>query len=181
MKTLTINVIQRLQIITINSSFINHKFKSKIKGFKNKLDDINLIKPYRDTEKRGKPKDEIMGKNIKLKGKRHKSGVVFDNYGFPIFDDYIKYECIIPPNIRKIRTAKLHKCTATRDLYMYLRRLGTNFGFNRVQLHAIKNGIPHIPGYIWHHHQDLGRMQLVPKKIHNKTGHIGGMRLWFYL
>ncbi|WFC64679.1 hypothetical protein EWH21_02740 [Pseudomonas sp. REST10] len=26
----------------------------------------------------------------------------------------------------------------------------------------------------WHHHQDSGRMQLVPELIHSKTGHIGG-------
>ncbi|MBO2930305.1 MULTISPECIES: HNH endonuclease [Pseudomonadaceae] len=31
-----------------------------------------------------------------------------------------------------------------------------------------------MDGYTWHHHQDSGRMQLVPELIHSKTGHIGG-------
>ncbi|MES5674720.1 HNH endonuclease [Acinetobacter baumannii] len=28
--------------------------------------------------------------------------------------------------------------------------------------------------HTWHHHQDNGRMQLVPEWEHSKTGHIGG-------
>ena len=33
-------------------------------------------------------------------------------------------------------------------------------------------------GYLWHHHQDVGRMQLVPRKIHERTGHTGGWSIW---
>ncbi|GIN87860.1 hypothetical protein J6TS2_42460 [Heyndrickxia sporothermodurans] len=29
-------------------------------------------------------------------------------------------------------------------------------------------------GYIWHHHQDRGILQLIDKEVHNKTGHTGG-------
>jgi hypothetical protein len=32
--------------------------------------------------------------------------------------------------------------------------------------------------YTWHHHQDRGRMQLVPEKVHAETGHTGGFSLW---
>lgn len=39
---------------------------------------------------------------------------------------------------------------------------------------AIQSGKAKIPGYTWHHHQDTGRMQLVPHWEHSKTGHIGG-------
>jgi hypothetical protein len=31
-----------------------------------------------------------------------------------------------------------------------------------------------MPGYTWHHHQEAGRMQLVPREIHETTIHIGG-------
>jgi len=31
-----------------------------------------------------------------------------------------------------------------------------------------------VPFCFWHHHQDSGRMQLVPELIHCKTGPIGG-------
>jgi len=36
-----------------------------------------------------------------------------------------------------------------------------------------------VPGYTWHHHQERGRMQLVPTDIHDETGHTGGMKMWF--
>ncbi|WP_417696190.1 HNH endonuclease [Pseudomonas sp.] len=35
-----------------------------------------------------------------------------------------------------------------------------------------------MDGYTWHHHQDSGRMQLVPELIHKKTGHILVAKLW---
>jgi hypothetical protein len=38
-----------------------------------------------------------------------------------------------------------------------------------------------IDGLTWHHHQDPGRMQLVPEATHQKTGHIGGSSLWLYV
>jgi RHS repeat-associated protein len=33
-------------------------------------------------------------------------------------------------------------------------------------------------GYVWHHHQDMGRMQLVPEDIHIHTRHSGGVDIW---
>ncbi|MFB8734335.1 HNH endonuclease [Bacillus sp. SL00103] len=29
-------------------------------------------------------------------------------------------------------------------------------------------------GYVWHHHENTGKLQLVNKQIHKKTGHTGG-------
>ncbi|TNH02448.1 HNH endonuclease [Testudinibacter sp. TR-2022] len=46
--------------------------------------------------------------------------------------------------------------------------------FTSKQLEAIYKGDNKIPNLTWHHHQDTGRMQLVPELIHSKTGHIGG-------
>lgn len=40
-------------------------------------------------------------------------------------------------------------------------------------------GLTETPaGYTWHHHQDIGRMQLVPSDLHAKTGHTGGASIW---
>ncbi|MGY5237189.1 MULTISPECIES: HNH endonuclease [Neisseriaceae] len=49
-----------------------------------------------------------------------------------------------------------------------------NAAFNIEQLRAIEKGKAKIPNYTWHHHQDTGKMQLVPEWEHSKTGHIGG-------
>jgi len=34
------------------------------------------------------------------------------------------------------------------------------------------------PGLTWHHHQDVGKMQLVDQDLHARYGHVGGMEIW---
>jgi hypothetical protein len=36
-------------------------------------------------------------------------------------------------------------------------------------------GKPQIPGLTWHHHQEIGKMQLLPRDIHTSAKHAGGM------
>lgn len=49
--------------------------------------------------------------------------------------------------------------------------------FNEKQLEQINAG--HKPeGYTWHHHQDVGKMQLVDSETHNKNRHDAGFILW---
>ena len=39
-------------------------------------------------------------------------------------------------------------------------------------------GLPQTPsGYVWHHHQDKGLMQLVEEGVHRQTGHTSGFSL----
>lgn len=33
-------------------------------------------------------------------------------------------------------------------------------------------------GYVWHHHEEPGRMELVDEKTHAQTGHTGGKAIW---
>ena len=44
---------------------------------------------------------------------------------------------------------------------------------------SLNSGGKGIDKLTWHHHQDTGRMQLIPRDKHNETGHVGGMDLWF--
>ena len=40
-------------------------------------------------------------------------------------------------------------------------------------------GFPKTPkGWVWHHHEDMGRMQLVSQEAHQKCGHTGGAKIW---
>jgi hypothetical protein len=40
-------------------------------------------------------------------------------------------------------------------------------------------GLAHTPdGWCWHHHEDAGRMQLVPRDLHGAVGHTGGFAIW---
>jgi hypothetical protein len=35
-----------------------------------------------------------------------------------------------------------------------------------------------IGDFTWHHHQEFGRMELIPDWIHEKAKHTGGNSLW---
>lgn len=49
--------------------------------------------------------------------------------------------------------------------------------FNETQLEQIRDG--ETPdGYVWHHNEEPGRMQLVDEYEHAKSGHTGGRSLW---
>ena len=49
--------------------------------------------------------------------------------------------------------------------------------FSKRELEAIKEGrVPN--GYVWHHNEKEGLMQLVDEATHNAVPHTGGMFLW---
>lgn len=49
--------------------------------------------------------------------------------------------------------------------------------FDERQLEQIANGDT-PEGYVCHHHQEVGRMQVVNAEIHAKSGHTGGKEIW---
>ncbi|MDR0695640.1 MAG: HNH endonuclease [Holosporales bacterium] len=121
----------------------------------------------------------LSGRNVKLAGQRHpKTGIVFDQRGFPIFDDVAKSEVRISGDLGKM-APDAHKRAATRQLKADIdagkidRKL-----FNEIEWEHIRSGKARIGNYTWHHHQNPGRMQLVPTEIHEGTGHFGGNALW---
>jgi hypothetical protein len=120
-------------------------------------------------------------KNVGLAGKPHPvSGIPFDERGFPIFDSVAAFDTRIPRDVASIADRPLHFETATAELHDAI-RMGQipRSRFTTEQLEAIEEGAEKIPGFTWHHHQDIGRMQLIPTDVHSKTGHIGGFRMWF--
>jgi len=49
--------------------------------------------------------------------------------------------------------------------------------FTAEQLEQIENG--ETPdGYVWHHHEQPGRMELVREDVHSQSGHTGGRNIW---
>ena len=46
--------------------------------------------------------------------------------------------------------------------------------FTKLQLDRIDDEVRKIPGYTWHHHQETGRMQLIPEDVHEWIKHVGG-------
>uniref|UniRef100_UPI002FDFA8BA HNH endonuclease n=1 Tax=Microbulbifer sp. M83 TaxID=3118246 RepID=UPI002FDFA8BA len=117
----------------------------------------------------------INAKNVKLAGQRHPvTGIVFDNKGFPIFDDVAAFDTRLP--IEPFRNASYtdQMKMATSDLGAAIQRGEVNpSAFSANQLSQIQSGSKTVDGFTWHHHQDTGRMQLVPRDIHKRTGHVG--------
>jgi len=90
----------------------------------------------------------------KLAGKKHPvTGVPYDKKGYPAFPKkLILHDVKIEP-------------TGSRS--------GDFRAANR------KAGLSDTPlGYTWHHHQERGRMQLVPTDLHKGTPHTGGWAIW---
>lgn len=84
---------------------------------------------------------------------QEKYDVPFDADGFPDFSDFLykggKSEVTIDYSRNRIEDAK---------------RANRAAGYDRTP-----------KGYVWHHHQDYGKMQLGEELAHSKTGHTGGV------
>jgi hypothetical protein len=103
----------------------------------------------------------------------------YDERGFPIFDPVVKFDTRIPEAARMSTGRERHMRAATRQLWDAIQHGQVDPSqFNAIQLNEIRLGRAKIEGFTWHHHQEFGRMQLVPEDIHSKTRHIGsvGMR-----
>jgi len=126
------------------------------------------------------------GRRIKLLGSQYagsvnKNGIPFDKNGFVDFSEWVIAEVRLPDNMIVGRSWDQAR-VATEEFYKQLKgneELMKKFNFDELQWKAIKSGKGKIPGYTWHHHQDTGRMQLVPTSIHKKgLPHTGGHALW---
>lgn len=117
---------------------------------------------------------------MKLAGKSHEgTGVVFDQRGLPVFDAVTRFEIRISSESVLVRNERLHMKEAILHLKSEIQAGRVSpFEFTPQQLQDIYAGRSKITDYTWHHHQDLGRMQLVPVSFHD-VDHVGGMHLWF--
>lgn len=78
--------------------------------------------------------------------------------------------------------------TGLKSQFGYLnRRLGKQLDNNpmlRQELGLTEENVKdllagrNIRGFTWHHHQQFGRMQLVPTSLHQQIGHVGGRHIW---
>ena len=111
-----------------------------------------------------------------MAGKRHsKTKVKFDENGFPKFKAYSTI------NLRRKywhETRERHFYMANKILFEETQRNARVCKkFTRQQIQGLANGIT-PNGFVWHHHQDAGVLQLVEEKLHSKTHHIGGYTIW---
>ena len=111
-----------------------------------------------------------------MANKRHpKTKVCFDEKGFPKFKVYYT-----------VKLKKKYFCeTRERHFYMANKILKEDiFSNKKLRSKFSKSQIKQISqyetpsGYTWHHHQDVGVLQLVDAELHSKTHHAGGYTIW---
>jgi filamentous hemagglutinin len=116
----------------------------------------------------------IDASNAGLAGARHSSGIVFDARGLPIFDDVALFDTKIAAGSFRAASYRGQMRMATRELRAAIARGEVRASqFTAKQLRQIRGGRAKIDNFTWHHHQDFGRMQLVPTDTHSATAHVG--------
>ena len=136
----------------------------------------------------GENPSEIHTRNEQLEGKEHPvTGVPFERKTvkdadgnevtgvFPVFDSM--YDVQLPEDLYKA-SDKEQFAECNKQLKEAIEKdpeLAKKF--TPEQLEQIKNGDT-PDGYVWHHNEETGKMQLVDLDVHKKTGHTGGKTIW---
>ena len=137
------------------------------------------------------PTRYVITRNESLEGDNHPiTGVPFERKTvevngeniegvFPVFDAI--YEDKLPKDMyEKSDKEQFKECN--NQLYKDIEQYPVlKNQFNEEQLEQIKDGTidgTAPDGYVWHHNEEAGKMQLVDFETHAKTGHTGGRSIW---
>jgi hypothetical protein len=128
--------------------------------------------------------------------------IPFCDRGFPIFDAVRKFEVRLPQDVWQQVDGTVHMRAATRELRSAMESgaiteshlsnwIHESYAMRGQPLSAtelvsrvsevktnILRGRAQIGEFTWHHHQELGRMELVPEWVHRGARHTGGDSLW---
>jgi hypothetical protein len=132
----------------------------------------------------------LQTRNFELAGEKHpETGVPFERKMvensdgklmegvFPDFHEFRMYETNLPENLLKETDAKQYRfCNEKLKEYFDQGSIEKE-QFSERQLEQITNG-DKPEGYIWHHNEVPGRMELVESDIHVSTAHTGGRSIW---
>ena len=167
-----------LKIETINGK--KHLVDPEGKTFK------NIITPKCELPCTSK-KNDLGGKTITKKDPESGKTISadYDSNGFIVMPS--KMDVYIDPNLLYgdffQANKSLQKELGVNGLKIFGKSLGLKEG-NKLNLFVkqIKSGSNKPPtGFVWHHHQDIGKMQLVPEVNHPKNNlfpHLGGKCIW---
>jgi len=109
-----------------------------------------------------------------------KNNVRFDKDGFAEFD--AKFETILDDLHIGSGRSEQHMRAANKRLFDAIKSepgLAQELGLSRTAIEQLLTLDRAPRGYIWHHHQDVCRMQLVQEEAHILSRpHMGGMAIW---
>ncbi len=146
------------------------------------LEGGSKILPFKQTRQ---PPSPIPNKGWDRAGKTIKSPdgkttVRFDNDGFPEFDSL--FDTRLDDRHIGSGNPKAHFRSANESLYRTIQqnpRMADRLGLSKEDVHNLQSSDAPPFGYTWHHHQDVGLMQLVREQQHKLARpHTGGMAIW---
>ncbi|HYO52633.1 HNH endonuclease [Archangium sp.] len=115
-----------------------------------------------------------------IKSPDGKTTVRFDKNGFPEFDSL--FDARLDDRHIGSGNPKAHFRSANESLYRSIQQnphMADKLGLSKEDVHNLQSSDAPPFGYTWHHHQDVGRMQLVREQQHKLSRpHTGGMAIW---
>jgi hypothetical protein len=138
------------------------------------------IIPYKNTRS---PPEPIVNLGRNRAGQTVSDGKItirIDTDGFPEFDT--SFETLLDDVHIGSRDRLAHYKAANQKLFQSIREdpsLGRALGLSPEAINKLPISTKPPTGYSWHHHQDVGRMQLVTTRAHQlAVPHTGGMAIW---
>ncbi|OLS38590.1 HNH endonuclease [Bacillus sp. MRMR6] len=113
----------------------------------------------------------FLEKRIELPDGRTVDGV------FPVFES--NFNVVIVEELY-LQNDSTHFQVANETLYQAIQedpKIAKVIGLSHGDIHGLGMGIT-PEGYIWHHNEEPGVLQLVDRETHLNTGHTGGRELW---
>ena len=168
------------------NKFFNRKNKNKLDLYPS--EDYNKhISSIKNAENIHTPPEYYKTINEKLEGKTHeKTGVSFirkeidisgKTYSLVVPEFESCYDATISPELYYKRDRVQFKECNRQLLEAVNNNADIRKKFSEVQLEQLRNG--ETPdGYTWHHSEETGKLKLVNKEIHKRTGHTGGRAIW---
>ncbi|MBW3598444.1 MAG: HNH endonuclease [Planctomycetes bacterium] len=99
-------------------------------------------------------------RNVGVPNTRSPADIPYNSRGLPVFDAVpgaVKVDLGIPRSVSSVENHGLHLREATRQLRELIESGQIpRSQFTENQWRAIKGGRAKIPGYTWHHHEDIG-------------------------
>jgi hypothetical protein len=158
----------------------HHRLERIEEWRKPKFSEDGRVLPYKGTRN---PPESIVNLGRNRAGKTLTNGkdtLRFDENGFAEFET--RFETLLEESHIGSGRPDLHFRAANKRLYEAIQAdsgLARQLGLSTEEVAALPASRRPPSGYSWHHHQDVGRMQLITDSAHDLAKpHTGGMAIW---
>jgi hypothetical protein len=147
---------------------------------KPRLTEDGRIVPFKNTRQPAEPIPNLGKNRAGQTVSDGKASLRFDENGFPQFNT--RFETLLDEVNLGSGKPRAHIRDANHKLHQAISKdpaLAQELGLTRSNVDALLTIDKPPPGFRWHHHQDVGRMQFITTQEHELAlPHTGGMAIW---